>query len=151
MEDEQLKNTLHSVNYHAQYQPPLPRNQLLQQQNQISIVPQQPPRYHVRPQFQQVTSVPQQPQPIQQAQPAQPSQNNLSTNDLSFLVKSIKDSLREDLAKEITQLKQDLNLQIQQASRPQIITNPPIAQTQAASNLCYYQMPVNPQVFPPQP
>ena len=137
MEDEQLKSSLHAANYQSQYP-------LLPQQQQQSLQPQynsnqpqqqqsQHPQHHLnqshsgfnhRQQSNSNAQIPVQRarMPIPNSSYQQPQTNSdnrqdhsgLSRNDLSFLAQTIKESLKEDLIKEITNnIKEDLQKQFQ--------------------------------------
>ena len=132
MEDEQLKNSLQAATYHDQQQQQPVRPVQMPPPNQAPIP--QPPQHPAQTQV----YAPQQYQSIQKAQPTHQSHSGLSSNDISFLVKSIKESIREDLEKEVEKIKQSLSLQIQQVGRPSIIATPCMPQTQAIPNQYSY-------------
>ena len=71
--------------------------------------------------------------------PPQHRQSSFSPSDLSFLVTSLKDVLKEDLGREIAKIKENLN--VQNAIRPQIITPTSMPQTQAVPNMYSYPIP----------
>ena len=75
-----------------------------------------------------------------QQQPSQPSQAQRSLNptDMAFLLKTIKD-IKDVLGKEISDIKQNLNVRVHNASRPQMITTANMPQTQTVYNP--YMMP----------
>jgi hypothetical protein len=149
IEDEQLKGSLHYANYHAQHnqqpfngqnQPPTQlaaqhypspnyqQSNVLQQQRhhppQPSVVTQQQMRPAQLPQ-QQVPQLPQ----------AQQNRSFLNPGDLSFLAKTIKDIIREDLGKEIADIKLKLNSQAQRVNSPHILNTLPMQPTQPTTNL----------------
>ena len=144
MEDEQLMNSLTLQNYQNQPQqptqiPPIPAMQTNYQaqfpqlpqpatqssQPQFNHVPQQQ-SYHVTrpPQQHAARSPPAQtgnsPQQYQQQQP-----NTLSKSDVSFLAKTIKDAIKEELSKDIINLKLELEqLKTLNTNRPLAAPHP---------------------------
>ena len=136
MEDEHLKDSLHAANYHAQNQPSPAAHH--PDQSNISHAHQPRPPSHQTPRLPHPDELPQPPQQPPHHQPphqsqnqhqpaapqahAQQNQNKLSTDDISFLVQTLKSSLREDLEKEVAKIKQMLN-QPQQV--PQIVQQLP--------------------------
>lgn len=116
------------VPYQAQF-PQLPQPQNPAPQSHYNQAPQQQCYPAIRPQQQPtiVRSGPDQPVNIhpqfqQQQQPTnnsnQPAQSNFSQSDLSFLAKTIKEVIKEDLTKELISIKQDLDLRIRQLTIP---------------------------------
>ena len=153
-EDEQLINSLTLQNYQNQPQQPTqnPPNPAMQT-NYLAQFPQLPqpaaqfpqlpqpatqssqPQFHHAPQQQSyhVTRPPQQhaarSPPAQtgnsnpQYQPQQP--NTLSKSDVSFLAKTIKDAIKEELSKDITNLKLELDqLKILNTNRSLAVPHP---------------------------
>jgi hypothetical protein len=142
IEDEQLKSSLHANSYQIQqnqqvrqhhppprptfqqpprlqqppHQPPPPQQPQHQSPPPPSHHPHQPPHpsHHPHHPHQPVASAPHHNE--------QQTQNKLSNEDISFLVKTLKTSLREDLEKEIGKIKQMLN---QQQQNPQLIQPQP--------------------------
>ena len=126
MEDEQLKSTFHSQNYHAQQsnqpiqvstQPQLPNQHWHPNHQSNNAIyhhqPQQPifclPTISTQnPPYQSTSNVPRQPVHQPQNNTVTPS-NNFTQRDISFLAQTIKAILREDLGKEIAEIKQKLN------------------------------------------
>ena len=132
----------------------------------------QQPQRHQPPQYQQVTApqptyhqqVTTAPQPAyhhahQASNPHQQhrshppqAQNSLNPTDMAFLLKSIRD-IKDDLGKEIADIKQNLSVQVHNASRPQIITTASMPQTQTIPNqymMPHLMMPVQrPAAHPP--
>ena len=151
MEQEQLKTALHRSNYDDQF-PDLPPGVIAQYhesqaQDHESQVARKAENQHVQPP-QQKSNYQQKSRPSQQAQSResqvakisqkaadQPSQRqsiaNLDQNDISFLAKTIKDAIKEDLAEELAKIKENLSIQIQNSSRPQIIQAKNLPQGQA--------------------
>ena len=123
-EDEHLKNALQPSTYMQQPQ----RHQVPQHQH-VNTAPQ--PTYvhhHGHP----ASNMHQQPsQPLQ-------AQSSLNSTDMAFLLKTIKD-IKDVLGKEISDIKQNLNVQVQNTSRPQMITTANMPQTQTICNP--YMMP----------
>ena len=142
MEDEQLKNSLHPANYDSQF-PQLLQPQhgdpTIHQQNHVINTQQKqqlppPPPINYRPQQAQ-----QPPQVIPQNQYQSPSnqmppvnlqqqpnshnnqppnaRSSFSLSAISFLAQTIKEVLKDDLAKEIATMKRELTLEIQNANR----------------------------------
>ena len=137
MEDEQLKSSLHAANYQSQY-PLLPQQQ--QQSLQSQYNPNQPqqqqsqhpqhqfnqshPGFNLRQQSHSNAQIPVQraQMPIPNSSHQQPQTNSdnrqdhsgFSRNELSFLAQTIKESLKVDLIKEISNnIKEDLQKQFQ--------------------------------------
>ena len=138
-EDEQLKTALHPTNYQAQrnhqaqlYQPPRHYERPTEMPPQQTFHHPPPPNYQRRPPYQPAAGG--QHQPVNHQQ----SRSNFSPTDISFLAKTIRDLLSNDLGKEIAEIKQRLNNQIpnQSAPNPQVIN----AQTQPQPNLYSLQM-----------
>ena len=143
-EDEQLMNSLTLQTYQNQPQQPtqIPPNPAMQANYQAQFPqPPQPatqpsqPQFHHAPQQQSyhVTRPPQQHAargpPAQtgnsnpQYQPQQP--NTLSKSDVSFLAKTIKDAIKEELSKDITNLKLELEqLKILNTNRSLAVPHP---------------------------
>lgn len=136
-EDEQLKSSLHAPNYQAQH------NQPQHHQSQVTVPPQPPPSHPPRPLLNYQTRPPYQPAAQVQHQPInrQDSRSNFSASDISFLAKTIKDLLSNDIGKEISEIKQRLNNQIPSKSVPQVIS----AETQPQPHLYSLQMIPRPQ------
>lgn len=145
IEDEQLKNSLKPSNYHAQY-PQLPHAQYsqapLQPPYQATNIPLQPTSFHAQPP-QQSNVGPQnrQHQPSPQNQPPQQSRSSFSQSDVSFLAKTIKEAIKDDLAVEISNMRRDLSMQIQNASRQHIMPTPNMPQVQMAPIMFSHPIP----------
>lgn len=162
-DDEQLKTALNSANYHAQHEQQVPSSQHINQQYHEQLMnapqlthnhPNQLPhpgtsRTIIQPQPPTVPSYPVH-QTTAMHQPHHPPSSNLNQNDIAFLVKSIKD-IKDDLGKEIAELKKNLSVQVNNANRPQIITATGMPQTMPNP---YYQpnvmLPLHHQLVPPQ-
>jgi hypothetical protein len=153
MEDEQLKNSLNAGNYHNQF-PSLPQPQLQQPpQPQLNQPPQSQlnqPQQHYQPQSHPVVNlhpqappniqtpvqVSQQPNNIPQHQHQSTNPSNLqdhhsfSKSDLTFLAQIIKETIKEDLSKQVASLKQNLEMKIQLANRQPIMPTNAIPQAQ---------------------
>ena len=140
MEDEQLKtslqapnyhtqNPLQTQNYHAQF-PQLPQAQSLPMY-QPSNVPHQPPSF-VTQTVAHPTNTPahQSIRPHHQLSPqnqhVQQTQNTFNQSDMSFLAKTIKEALKEDLAIGLANIRRDLSAQIQNRT----VFTPNVAQPQ---------------------
>ena len=118
IEEEQLKASLNAGNYQSQF-PNLPQQNVNQhnsesQGHQASTNPrthqphqslQQSSRMNTTPQYHPPHS--ENPLPDEHKSPAQP---RLSKEDLSFLVVTIKDILKEEIAKEIGEITKKINL-----------------------------------------
>ena len=138
MEDEQLKNSLTLQNYqnqpqqppqkppnpalHTNYQaqfPQLPHPEIQPSQPQYHHAPQQQSHHVTRPPQQQAAQTGNTTPQYQQQQPS-----TLSQSDVSFLAKTIKDAIKEELSKDIN-LKQDLEqLKILNANRALAVSHP---------------------------
>lgn len=144
IEDELLKNSLTPSAYgaHSTQFPELPQAQYSQPPNHDMPQPQQP-GYNQPPQQQQtaIHNAQTSTQPLntrpqyQQQQPnnhPNQAQSSFSHNDISFLAKTIKEAIKEDLAKELVSLKQDLEMKIHHTSMQQTMPTNTMPQPQIA-------------------
>lgn len=135
IDDEHLRDSLHSSNYHNQNQQPRQMHQNQLPPHASTLPHQQPQTYHAHP-----TSTRHEPPPSQPA----PSQSAINHSDMSFLLQTIK-GIKDDLGKEIAELKGNINARNE--TKPQVTTNNTVPQTLAPPNL--YNIPN--LMFPMQP
>ena len=129
MDDEHLKDSLQSSNYHAQiHQPHLSYQNRLQPQA-VAFQPPTPQTFHAHP-----SNTQHQPRPVQQMQ----NPSSINRSDMSFLLQTIK-GIKDELGKEIAELKGNLQARTRTEDKPQVITSNTVPQTLTTPNL--YNMP----------
>lgn len=135
---QQQNHAPQSQTYHATSHPqqhavrnaPAPQHQQ-QQPNHQATQYQQQQSNHQAPQYQQQQSNQAQNIPHhREQQPFNPNyqaRSSFSQSDVSFLAKTIKDVIKEELAKDISNLRQELEMKIQCANRQISIPQPQVA------------------------